>query len=526
MKPFRKTTVVGALVCVGLFAGVAAAQNATISGTLKYTDLGGGTFDLRGVTVELFDSNVGFDSLLGTTLLGSNGNYSFNVPLADTELLGGNIDPYIKVTLDDAKGIANGFFVFNDSASGDPVYEQNSAVFNNIAGNAVINQTYAASNFNSAASLFNQLVQANVGAGVIRPGLPSINHTVPLDFPDPGNAEGAFYQSASNTINIGANLAHAWDVTLHEYGHFMADIDNLDNSPGGFHCFGISNITGGPCGTQNVPALGKDAGTRLGWSEGLANYLSIAIQDVGGFNQPAVPTVGDTTYTNRSSVPGNVFNIAVEANGLNDGEGDESSVMRILWDIADPANEGHDTIGIGHADLYDNLKQVNNLVRLDQVWDHFFNNPGELELLTATSDDHRRAQLGAIFEEYDVSPANGAFGGPFDIVKQAPQFNWLRNNDNANDMFELIIFNSDFTQRVLEIMVPGDVTSYALTVADRLAIVNAGFGTYQYVIAGTDTDSFATGDYWSGARSVLFVPEPGAWAIVGVLSLGLLRRRR
>lgn len=503
-------------VVVAAVVASASAQNVTISGNLKYTDLGGGTFDLRGVTVELYDSNTLLDSLLSTTLLGNNGSYSFTVPIGDTEALGGNIDPYIRVILDNAGGVANGYDVYDDDTLFDPTYEDSTTPVNNIAGNTTINVTYGpAGTFNEAAAIFDQMVQGDFGAGVIRPGLPSVNNQLRVDYPDGGN--GAFYNN--NEINIGSHLPYAWDVNLHEYGHYMSDLDNLDNSPGGAHSFGQSNITHGQ-------ALGKDGGTRLAWGEGLATYLSLAIQDVGGFNQPAIPTVGDTTYTHRSNVGGEVFTVPVEGNdGFNRGEGDESPVMRILWDLADGKNEAHDAIEIGHADLYDNLDNIGGLVRLDQVWDHFFANTAELELTTGTVDA-KRTLLGDIFEEYDVSPDPAAFGAPVNIVTHLPVFNWVRNNNNANDEFDIIIFNSDFSQRVLEIDVLGDVTSYTLTEAQAQVLEAAGVGIYRFVVVGTDTTTFATGPYWSGAEQLWLIPEPGTVALLAMGGLWLARRRK
>ncbi|MCG8450409.1 MAG: hypothetical protein MI725_12645, partial [Pirellulales bacterium] len=322
--------------------------------------------------------------------------------------------------------------------------------------------------------------------------------------------------------------------------HFLADIDNLDNSPGGIHAFGVSNITG--CvgclaGGGNIPALGKNAGTRLGWGEGLANYISSATHAVGGFNQPNVPTVNDAIYTNRNTVAANQFSVAIENNGTNDGEGDEASIMRILWDIADPTGggEAHDQIAIGHGDavtqdgLYNILDNIGGLVRLDQVWDHFFANTGDLKL-GAIPVDRKRALLGDIFEEYDVSPDPGGviIGATLNLAGAAPAFSWARNNENANDEFDLIVFNNDFTSRILEVDVPGNVTSYALSAAQWQTLKNAGVGLRNFVVVGADTTTFATGPYWSGSEQFTLIPEPATRAlmILAIVTIGLAPCRR
>jgi hypothetical protein len=514
-----------------LLASIAAvdsyAASVTISGTVKYTDLGGGTFPVRSAEIELWDSNIFFDQMLSFGSLGNTGFYSFTIDDADTEALAGTIDPYILVRTEFGTATA-GFNVFLDGPT-DTSYTEQTAPTDNIAGNTTIDFTIGnGTNSGRAFASFDALVQSNFYAGFVRPGLPSVSHGVKLDYPASQGAESAFYQPATNQINIGQNLAHAWDVINHEYGHFLSDIDNLDDSPGGAHCFGLSNITGGMCGTTVIPALGKNAGTRLAWGEGLADYISSATHDVGGFNMPAIPTVNDAQYTHRSSVGANQFTVPIEGNGVNDGEGDEAPIMRILWDIADTNNGGHDAIGIGHDSLYQVLDDIPNLDRLDDVWDHFFANTGDLEL-GALPVDQKRAMLGDIFEEYDISPdpTGAIIDALVDLTGGAPTFSWARNNENANDDFDIIIFNDDFTGRLLEVAVPGNVTSYTLTAGEWDMLKDARRGLRNFVIVGSDTTTFTTGPYWSGAEMFTLIPEPST-LFLGSLAAAMvaLARRR
>jgi hypothetical protein len=131
------------------------------------------------------------------------------------------------------------------------------------------------------------------------------------------------------------------------------------------------------------------------------------------------------------------------------------------------------------------------LDQIDDVWDHYFNQ----------RNDAGRVDFGAIFEEYGISPhPEGA--SPIDVsisrLAPPPTFQWQRGNNNANDAFQLLVFNSDLSQRVLDIAIPGDVTSYTLSDVEW-GTLGSMSGDFRFTIAGSDTTDFATGAYWSDA---------------------------
>jgi hypothetical protein len=121
-------------------------------------------------------------------------------------------------------------------------------------------------------------------------------------------------------------------------------------------------------------------------------------------------------------------------------------------------------------------------------------------------------------------------------ITGAITFDWQRQNFNANDSFHLIVWNNDFTTRLInDFTIPGNVTTYTLTAAQR-ALLGPGIGsTLNFDIIGYDLKDSAntayagieiTGNYWSDAYQFSLTPEPGTLSLACVAAMGLLRRRR
>ncbi|NER45598.1 MAG: calcium-binding protein [Symploca sp. SIO1A3] len=441
---------------------------ATINGIINWTDSNGGLHAVRQSTVNIFDADT--DQIITTVSTNITGYYSatFN----------NSGDFYVEV-------VADSPFHFVQQPNNSSTYSYTTDVVNqspNGVSTLDIEIGNQAQN-EQAFSVSDALYTSGIYAQFVR-GTPAV---LPANFPIPGLT--SFYSPSDKDINIASRRRGAWDVIQHEYGHFLADLDNLDLSPGGPHSFGVSNIA----------SRGKLNGVRLAWGEGLASYLGISSQHVVndlGF-LPNVPTVGDTFYDSiDADNPNNSFSVDLETNigSGNAGEGDEAPVMRILWDLADGKNEAHDQIALGHVALYDILNnQISNLDQLDDVWDYFFN----------ISNDAERTQYGAIFEEYDVAPApfNEPIDDSFYLGGTTPTFEWAANNNNANDQFQVLIFNSDFSVRLLESPILNDMTQWTPNQAEWNSLLNNSPGEYNFIVAGSDTNDFTTGSYWSGAYS-------------------------
>lgn len=364
------------------------------------------------------------------------------------------------------------------------------------------------------------------------------NSLNPLEITFPAIGEPARLIRGKDRIKIpdlfNGILGINWDIGLHEYGHFLARTDGLDNSPGGSHALQVSNITGGikntifSDGTTSqivVPAYGKLNGIQLGWGEGLANYLSIAAQILVADKLPKIPYAGNTVFNDAAD---GGFDLESQKGLETKGEGDEGTVARILFHLADGTRENHDRISIGHKNLYGILKKIPNLDSLGDVWQYFYSSPknlSELKLPSSLKEDNAKlTKLGAIFEEYGVSPhlTGITFGSKLLLPnenKELPNFKlndksnlpvikWEKGNNNANDSFQVIVFNSDFSKFVLPLQQLGNVTQWQATQDGWNTIVTTP-GEYHIVITGGDFEpgsenqfkdgSPETGPYWSGA---------------------------
>ncbi|RUT03993.1 hypothetical protein DSM106972_049070 [Dulcicalothrix desertica PCC 7102] len=505
----------------------------TISGTILWTDsaIPSKTHPVREATVKIWDEDLGLDTLIATVYTDSQGRYSASFD--NNEPFGqGKRDIYIEVLADGLAHHVDGVVGLNATT-----YSQTTNTTNEIPDGAnTINFTIGnGTDAERAFSISDALYVGKVYADTVRGKLPTPR--LKARFPDTNTA---YTKSTNKDLLIRSGDSLDWDVILHEYGHFLADIDNLADSPGGKHIAGYSSITGEP--TIPIPASGKSKGIRIAWGEGLATYLGIAAQYVAADAGllPNVPNVGDPIYTdtidqtakhdleNKPS-PSNANNAN---NPGNKGEGDEASVFRILWDLADGKNEPHDGIEIeiallsghkvsGHEGLYYILNnEISDLDQLDDVWDYFY----------GISTDAERTKFGAIFEEYGVSPEpnkSKLIGKTFKVNEsdpnKIPQFTWNVNNNDANDDFQVIIFNEDFSRRVVDTkdnINPENINTNTWTpTLEQWTRVTNNQGKYNFIVAGSDTipdpksgvdpNFLSTGSYWSGAYTFSVGPSIG-----------------
>ena len=466
-------------------------KEVTISGKILWTDNQGNEHPVRKSTVKVWDDNFLVDKEITTISTDVNGNYTAKFEYEE------NLDVYIEVFADGPNhfvenvGVA-GILTSTFSEKTTPIKvipnEENKIDTLKIGNEKKTEQAFSISDALYVGSLY---------AEEVRGELPT-----KLEINFSNKADATFFNGSS--ITIGRDDSWDWDVILHEYGHYLAFLDDFDESLGGDHKPGVSNIT---------PSRGKLKGVRLAWSEGLATYLGIAAQEINKNILPKIEGVGDTSYQDVSNNGGetelyNIEDFLPITLESEEGEGEELSVSRILWDIADGVNlelEAHDEINLGHKELYDILNNnISNLDELNDVWDYFFEN----------SENFERAQYGAIFEEYDVSPEpKGKItkAKNFTVDSEIPEFQWNKNNNEANDRFEVIIFNEDFSQIIETSGQLDDVTAWTPTDEQWQNIISttpdSPVKRYNYIISGSDirdpqeTEYSAeeqTGSYWSG----------------------------
>src|SRR5579883_1586880 len=166
---------------------------------------------------------------------------------------------------------------------------------------------------------------ASIDASQFQATLPGfVKGTTSIDYPFP------FLDNRQTSLTIGKEPHilrddyNNFDTIIHEYGHAVAQIAGffpMDVVAQGFW----SHRTGQDIRIRHLYSAYT---LKLAFSEGWADFFSMAAQNYVG--------IGDGKY-------GNVRRFPVETNEIR-GETDEIGIMRILWDLADPKNEGTDRV--------------------------------------------------------------------------------------------------------------------------------------------------------------------------------------
>ncbi|CAG0979794.1 hypothetical protein PHYC_01703 [Phycisphaerales bacterium] len=522
-----------AALIIALAGGYGTAFGQAFAGRVNWMDGAGLEHAARRVKVEVWGlvPNADGDFInthLATTMTDQNGDY-----LATAS---GGVAHWLMVYPDGPAGT-----VVLDVATSDPT-----PVFGGAGGPMVIGNS---SDAERSFAVYDALYTGYYFGTQARPGPPAPLLT---RFPWTGSPATSHFSPGAGQIRVLSDDRWDWDVLLHEYSHYIGEADDLDDSPGGRHFFGVTNIGQAD---PRLPLRDKAAGTRLAWGEGLGNFLGVAMQQVNtgatGQNMPVgMANIGDDHYQDTIDLAID-FSLESHFGSGEGGEGEEVSVARILWDIADPsggADGAKDRVSKGFVELYEILdtsvtSPAGGPRQLQNVW-NYFTGGGQ--------PDSVRADFGAIFEEYGVSPrpVGGMVGGSVMFDAPAPTFDWTPQNNGANETFGLIIFD-DAWNRLLTISVPGvDATSYTLSGAEwaTLSTLTAGgpedfkfivngwdllSPTYEFYltmgVGGGPVDAngafFATGGYWSDVYGFTVVPTPGSLAL-GACAAAMLRRRR
>jgi hypothetical protein len=146
---------------------------------------------------------------------------------------------------------------------------------------------------------------------------------------DRGSTDGTYFRPSNDQIHLLGESSdtdeYDDDVILHEFGHYVAHHLSWDTSPGGPH---------NPFDDIPEPPA-------LAWSEGYAHWFSALARDSSGY----VDTNGRGALFFDIEPP-SAANVTV-------GEGNELAVGAILWDLSDPPNEPHDTLGDERVRIWD-----------------------------------------------------------------------------------------------------------------------------------------------------------------------------
>ena len=424
-----------------------------VDGAVRWTDSGGGTHPVDRAPVQIWDEEGATDVLVTTVTTDADGEYTATIDNNDGDATGRDI--YVRVLAD-----GPGFTLPQhlDSAV-DTDVPNGSQVIHNLTANRVADNNTAFAVRASLVFAGDHLVDLH---GSLFP-------TVGVVFPDPS---GSFFDG--NRLHLLALDRFDWDVSLHEYGHYIADRIDIEANPGGPHS-GEDNLS---------DARGsKSIGVRLAFGEGWPTYFAVSAlrQEARGLG---IPHVGDVFYDDTED---QVVQDNLEFQARR-GEDNERTVSNSLWDLYDDMNEGLDRTTLGAQTVWNQLDN-SNPTTLSAAY----------QVLSAN-----RTNEGAncIFTLMNVSPR---LGGPSSVNIRAnsgpPRLTWTRGNGGShrNNSFTVRFARNSGTVLFTSPVLRGQ--SYTPPATRWAMVRNQSGGTIRVTVVGTQTDNPRTGPYRSCTKA-------------------------
>ncbi len=436
-----------------------------IAGTVKWTDSAGGRHPVRKAPVEIWDKGSVRDTLVTTVTSDATGAFAATIDNLDADGAGARgRDIYLRV-------VASGpGFAIGDH------YIQNS-VRSDVATGTSITATFVANNVtdnNTAFSLQNAMVVAGEYLATVRSAAFPFVH---VTFPSVGG--GSYYDGVS--LNVDGLDRWDWDVMLHEYGHFIADVMDIEDNPGGSHS-----------GSDNLSDThgNKSVGVRLAFGEGWPTYFAVSALREMNTASLNIPNIGDTSYQDTED---QVIIDDLEAGGRL-GEDNERTVMSVLWDLYDTPADGLDRVALGTGFIWNLLDASPRpaLWTLGSAYNLF--SPGA----SAGQNDRN-----CIFTQQNVSPT---ISGPALTVLGAtaasPTINWTRGNGGThpNKLFE-VQYRDATDGALLHTSGPITVLTYTAPAGAWSSAKASSGGNVNVTVVGTQIDAPLTGPYRSCKKS-------------------------
>ena len=452
-------------------------NSVTVEGTVLFTDILGGTHPVRFATVEIWDEEAGPDELVDTTSTNSGGDYSSTVDDNDGD--GTGRDFYVVVN---AQGATVSVEDFDNPGT---VWSIDSLpAIADVVDGSTLSIDLTASNDqadanNVAFEVYESTNYLSRYLAVLGEPLPAL---VTMLYPRP--SDGSFYSPGSHTVTTGGTDNHDWDNLHHEYGHHIQNLYNSSDSPGGAHSLG-SNL----CSLH-----GKDAGLRLSWGEAWPTFFGTMSHQELGLAGLGIPNLGDTSYTDTKPV-GPALQYDLEPSTVFQGESDEVSAQRLMWDLYDAADDdGDDGVSLSAQELWD-LVVDDESHKLSEFWNALIFLRGESE----------KASYGEIAQDHGIgtaptAPADGStFSGG-----AAPSFQWTENlecDNGGNGRFSLRAYNDSYSSLIWAS--PWQAAATLAPTDPQRDLVFAGpDAALRWLVASRDTTVPETGPYYGASRTI------------------------
>ena len=293
-----------------------------------YTDQTGSAVPVHHILVEMREEDTFSDDSYGHTVTDANGRFNFSF-CDDDGFLNDELELYFRVCAEVRDG--NNFIARIENEDDRELYCWDSGTIDSEGGTVDFDLSVYRLN-QAQASVFNiadAIYWGWRGWNDAATSSPAFDRTVTVMWQGGKGRTGSFYNQPSTTMVIADDPSSTdhWDdsVIIHEWGHFADNQFSCYQNPGGAHTLpGVNNGVNGP---------------RLAWGEGYPDYFqSVARQAMPGsasvrfYVDPSGPTVD---LENMRAVTAT--------------DRDEGAVAALLWDFADAANDGSDTVNHGHA---------------------------------------------------------------------------------------------------------------------------------------------------------------------------------
>ena len=246
-----------------------------VSGTVFWKDTNGVEHPLKNSYVEIIDEDIAFDDYQARVYTDSAGFFSATFA-NQTGWDENGCDIFFRIYSRNTNVIVQNL---NDENRKGYYFQTNTD--NNI--NTEITDKIQGIEDTDVAKSFSVMQALNEGINYVTAIDSSETYLASSVFPSP-SIVGTCY-SLKNLFILKDDYCD-WDIILHEFGHYIADTIDIDDSPGGDHSSSDDLLD---------TSSNKSKAIRLAWSEGWATYLSIAAQRY--LSLSGIPNVGDYNYT-------------------------------------------------------------------------------------------------------------------------------------------------------------------------------------------------------------------------------------
>ncbi len=444
----------------------------TVQGTIQWQDENGGVHPSYGMTVQVRDDELVGSELVTQAATGTNGEYYFVVN-NDDGIGAGNRDIFVRIRT------ANSAVSIETAGILGSAYEAESGITDEVPDGTTITWNFTCSNADPGPACALHTGASYVAAYAAILNANSFLGHIVLEWP--GSTASANYDGSD--INLRPGDRWDWDVMFHEYGHYVMDVFNFTNNPGGPH-----NL--GDCISDEHTS--KSEGIRMAWAEGWCTYFGTTGQDILNLAALSVPRVGDVNYADTGesnfsySLETNSNDLGVPGDALGLGEDNELAVQRILWDLYDTNSDSRDAVNVSHQTLF-NIVNANDPVTLSGAWAAIRGTLSNADDLAygAVSTDH------AVGPE-PLSPAAGTL-----VTPSNPDFSWTNgvgcNSTYDGDSFDLVFYNASTFDKITTL---GSLTTTSASLTEgQIGTLASTSHDVIWAVEGRYTGSPSTGPY-------------------------------